>query len=35
MSDLTNNDGEFYIDEYVFNRMGKGIKIQAGFIENT
>ena len=30
-SDLTNNDGEFHIDEYVFNRMGKGIKIQAGF----
>lgn len=23
--------GEYYIDEYVFDRMGKGIKIESGF----
>lgn len=29
--DLTHNYGEYYIDEYVFDRLGKGIKIEAGF----
>ena len=30
-SALRNNYGEFYIDEYVFDKMGKGIEIEAGF----
>lgn len=29
--DLTYNYGEYYIDEYVFDRWAKGIKIEAGF----
>ena len=29
--DLTHNYGEYYIDQYVFDRLGKGIKIEAGF----
>lgn len=29
--DLTHDYGEYYIDEYVFDRLGKGIKIEAGF----
>ena len=29
--DLTHNYGEYYINEYVFDRLGKGIKIEAGF----
>ena len=28
--DLTYNYGEYYIDEYVFDRWAKGIKIEAG-----
>lgn len=27
--------GEYYIDEYGFDRMGKGIKIESGFYSGT
>ena len=29
--DSKNMCGEYYIDKYVFDRMGKGIEIEAGF----